>query len=230
MKLGLPLKHIYVTQPFGMNYVGFYEKLGLLGHNGTDFRCNIGCEVYAMHDGKVTVAREGNGFGKYIEIREDKYKTRYGHLSKLRVGQGTDVKKGQLIGLSGNSGKYTTGPHLHVDIKEHVDGRTINYNNGYKGAIDPALFFKKDWDKSRAYHRYGRPRQYWAEVKVRFKNPWLHRQLKKRNKMHLVYDNEFINALVYGGWDFNTMVNPAMWSNWAYLKKDEFTRGIKPFS
>lgn len=230
MKLGLPLKDIYINQPFGVNYVGFYEQLGLKGHNGLDFKAKTGCEVLATHDGKVTKAKEAEGLYKYIELQGDGFRTRYGHLSNLLIGQGTDVKEGQVIALSGNSGKYTTGPHLHFDLKEIIDGRTVNYNNGYKGAIDPAPYFKKNWDKSNAYHRYGRKGSYWAELKIRFKNPWLHRQLMKRNKMHLIYNNEFINALVYGGWDFNTLMNPAMWENWAYLKKDEFTRGEKPFT
>ena len=225
IKLELPVKDIYVNQPFGVNFVDFYKKLDLDGHNGIDFKAKTGAKVFAAHNGKITKAKDSEGFYKYIELQGKGFRTRYGHLSELMLGQGTDVRVGQVIALSGNSGKYTTGPHLHFDLKETVNGRSINYSNGYKGAIDPAPYFKKNWDKSHAYHRYGRKGSYWAEFKVRFKNPWLHRQLKKRNKIHLVYDNEFINALVYGGWDFESVINPGMYDIWAWAKKDEWEKG-----
>lgn len=236
MKIELlpPVKNVFVTQPFGVNYVGFYRSMGLNGHNGTDFKANSGYPVYAAHSGLCTYAGIDGDGGKSVTITENtkgnSYKTIYYHLNDWVAQKGIKVRAGQLIGYAGNTGKYTTGAHLHFGLKEVYDGNTINKTNGYLGALNPADYMPKNWDKSRAYHRYGRERNYWQEVKVRFKNPWLHRQLKKYNKLYKIYDNEFINALVYGGWSFEDVMNESLYfDGWGYLKKDEFTRGIKPF-
>ena len=133
---------------------------------------------------------------------------------------------GELIGQADNTGIYTTGDHLHFQIKEcDRDGNTHNRGNGYNGAFDPSPYFPKNWDKSNAYHRYGRKGSYLAEIKVRFKKAWLHRYLIDRNSLKLVYDNEFINGLTYGGWDIEFLMNESMYFIWAYLKKDEYEKG-----
>jgi len=195
-------------------------------------RAKDGCPVFAAHDGVVIFAGKDGGGGISVQIATtmhgEGYKTIYYHLKKVLVKEHKKVKAGQKIGLADNTGKYTTGDHLHFGLKEIVFGSTTYLNNGYKGAIDPAPFFEKNWDKSRAYHRYGRPRNWPAEFKMRFKNPWIHRQLKKR-KMHPILGGEAVNALVYGGWDFESVINPAMYYNFAYLKKSEYLRKIKPF-
>lgn len=199
--------------------------------NGIDFKAKIGCPVYATHNGIVTWSGKDSGGGIGVSIINTRvglgFKTICYHLKETKVKEGEMVKEGQVIGLSGNTGKYTTGAHLHFGLKEVKNGETINHDNGYKGAIDPADNFitGKDWDKSCAYHRYGRPREYWAEVKMRFKNPWLHKQLNNRGMIHKVYDNEFINALVYGGWDFESVINPAMYDIWGWSKKSEYENG-----
>jgi murein DD-endopeptidase MepM/ murein hydrolase activator NlpD len=229
INLQLPLKDIFVTQPFGVNYVGFYQKLGLKGHNGIDFRARRGCKVYAMHDGFVTQAGNDGVGGIGVTILSSKkgegFKTNYYHLEDKAVEAGQDVKTGQLIGYSDNTGKYTTADHLHIDLKKTVDGITQNYDNGYKGCIDPAPYFPKNWDKSNAYHRYGREKDWLAEFKMRFKNPWLHRQLKNRGLMSIIYQIEPINALIYGGWAFEDVINPALYEIWGWCKKDEYLRG-----
>jgi len=232
-KLLLPVKDIIVNQPFGVNYVDFYKGLGLDGHNGIDFKAKIGCPVYATHNGIVSWAGKDGDGGIGVSIVStmsgNGYKTINYHLSKALVNKGELVEAGQEIGLAGNTGKYTTGAHLHFGLKEIHNGDTINYDNGYKGAIDPSQYFKKDWDKSNAYHRYDRPREYWAEFKMRFKNPWLHKQLNNRGCIYKIYDNEFINALVYGGWDFNSVINPAMYDIWGWSKKNEYENGKRNF-
>jgi len=228
-KLELPLKDIYITQPWGVNFVGFYKRLGMKGHNGVDFRAKKGCDLFSSHVGIVTYAKYEPGGGNTIVIASTLeglgYKTIYCHLSKILVKKGDIVTAGQKIGETGNTGKYTTGSHLHFGLKKIYDGKTIDKDNGYKGAIDPSKYFKKNWDKSNAYHRYGRKGNYLAELKVRFKNPWLHRQLKKRGMLHKVYNNEFINALVYGGWDFESVINPAMYFIWGWSKKTDYIKG-----
>jgi len=234
IKLGLPVKNVYVNQPFGVNYVGFYKKLGMNGHNGIDFRARTGYPIYATHSGIITWAGKDDGGGMGVanssNVNGLGFKTINYHLSKILVQKGQPVIMGDKIGLAGNTGKYTTGPHDHFGLKEIHDGITLNKQNGYFGAVDPAQYFENNWDKSRSYHRYGRKGNYWAELKVRFKNPWLHRQLIKRGQLHKIYNNEFINALVYGGWALEDVLNPALYRDgWGWLKKDEFTRGVKPF-
>jgi murein DD-endopeptidase MepM/ murein hydrolase activator NlpD len=86
-------------------------------HFGQDFNAPYGTEVYATGNGTVTVAGwSGNGFGNYVMIDHGYgYQTIYGHLSKIDVSVGLNVKRGDLIGLTGNSGT-SSGPHLHYQI------------------------------------------------------------------------------------------------------------------
>lgn len=237
MKLILPVRDILITQPFGVNYLDFYKKLGMDGHNGIDFLAKNGCPVLAAQSGTVVYSGKDYSGGISVEILSslngDGYKTIYYHLLETKINQGQTVKAGKVIGLADNTGKYTTGSHLHFGLKKIFNSITINKHNGYRGAIDPAPFFKeqygKHWDKSAAYHRYGR-RQVWkAEWKMRFKNIWLHRQLIAMGRHPLSLKTEEVNALVYGGWDWEAVKNPAMRYNWAYLKKDEIKSGKIPF-
>lgn len=236
-KLLLPVRDIKINQPFGANYLDFYKKLGLKGHNGIDFKAKRGCKVLASHSGVVTWAGKDRQGGISVTIEKttkgNGYKTIYYHLQETKVKKGDRVGQGSIIGLADNTGKYTTGDHLHFGLKFIENNKTANYNNGYRGAVDPAPYFEKlhgkKWYMPAAYHRYGRRQEYWAEFKMRFKNPWLHRQLIKRHALNKVYDSSFINALVYGGWDFNTVVNPAMHDIWAYMKKTEYINGRRPF-
>ena len=232
IKLQLPLKDIYVTQLFGANYVNFYTKLGMKGHNGVDLRAKDGCPVLATHTGLVTWAGEDGDGGISVTLLSARagngYKTIYYHLKSVNVTVGEKVKAGFIIGFADNTGKYTTGNHLHFGIKKTYNGRTINTGNGYFGGIDPSQYFPKNWDKSNAYHRYGRKRSWIAEYKMRFKNAWLHRQLIKRG-MNPILSGERINALVYGSWDFESVINPAMEYNYLYLTKKEFEEGKQPF-
>ncbi len=114
------------------------------------------------------------------------------------------------------------------------DGNTLNKGNGYNGAINPEPYFINQygdkWYKPASYHRYGRKQEWLAEWQMRFKNIWLHKQLIKIGQLYKIYDTEFINALVYGGWDFETVVNPAMHEIWGYLTKVQYQGEARPFS
>ncbi|BAJ02914.1 peptidoglycan DD-metalloendopeptidase family protein [Shewanella violacea] len=94
-------------------------------HNGTDFATPIGTKVIAPGDGIVTLVVANHRYaGKYVVIQHgNKYRTRYLHLSKSLVHKGQRVTRGQVIALSGNSGRIT-GPHLHYEF--HVNGRPVN--------------------------------------------------------------------------------------------------------
>lgn len=87
-------------------------------HKGIDIAAPGGTPVYASADGTVSRAEYvKNGYGNLIVIRHaDDMATYYGHLSKFQTSNGTRVKKGELIGNVGSTGK-STGPHLHFEIR-----------------------------------------------------------------------------------------------------------------
>ncbi len=98
----------------------FREKHPVLGtpqwHHGQDFSTPHGTEVYATGSGTVMDAGWNGGFGNCVIIDHGYgYRTTYGHLSSIRVTRGLNVKRGDLIGLSGSTGT-SSGPHLHYQI------------------------------------------------------------------------------------------------------------------
>ena len=236
IKLRQPIEHVSINQKFGANYVNFYQKLGMLGHNGIDYKAFDGCNIYASHSGIVDFAGQDGDGGVCVIIIDviNHYKTIYYHLQKVLVNKGEYVYAGDKIALSDNTGSMTTGSHLHFGLKflDESNQDTLNYNNGFKGAVNPEEYIyytfdgqeisPKDYDKSRCYHRYyrGRPKGgLQNEVKI------LAILALKRIKPTA----EKINALVYGGWDLPTVQNEAMFEIWSQLKKDEYQRGFKPF-
>ena len=88
-------------------------------HRGVDLRAEIGTPVYATADGVVEFAEGGynKGYGKLI-ILDHAYgfRTMYGHLKRFGVKNGQVVKKGEVIGYTGNSG-LSNGPHLHYEVR-----------------------------------------------------------------------------------------------------------------
>ena len=97
-------------------------------HNGVDMLANTGTSVYAPGAGKVEFVGRKGGFGKTIIINHGfGYKTLYGHLSKYKVKRGQKIKRGDLIGLTGSSGKLSTGPHLHYEVRHN--GIALNPRN-----------------------------------------------------------------------------------------------------
>ena len=88
-------------------------------HNGLDFRAPIGTEVYAPADGQVILVGRNGGYGMCVIIDHGYgYKTIYGHLSSYNVSVGQNVKRGDLICWTGNTG-VSTGPHLHYEIRQY---------------------------------------------------------------------------------------------------------------
>lgn len=86
-------------------------------HAGLDFAAKTGTPVYATGDGTVEVAERKSGYGNCIDISHGyNYLTRYAHLSEILVAPGQDVKRGDLIGKVGSTGK-STGPHLHYEVR-----------------------------------------------------------------------------------------------------------------
>ena len=100
-------------------------------HNGQDFEVPYGTEVFATGDGSVIESGyNSGGFGNCIVIDHGYgYQTVYGHLSEIKVTKGQNVKRGDLIGISGNTG-ITTGPHLHYQVEQFGSHKNpVNFFN-----------------------------------------------------------------------------------------------------
>ncbi|WP_046746148.1 M23 family metallopeptidase [Kordia zhangzhouensis] len=108
-------------------------------HWGMDFTAPRGTPVYASGDGVVIRAdNSSSGFGKHIRIDHGYgYISLYAHLSKYNVRQGTKVKRGDLIGFVGSTGR-SQAPHLHYEI--HKNGEKIDPINFYYGNLSPIEF------------------------------------------------------------------------------------------
>lgn len=93
-------------------------------HAGMDFTAKEGTEIYATGDGVITWADWRQGYGNCIIIDHGYgFQTLYGHMSKYEAKAGQKVKRGELIGRIGSTGK-STGPHLHYEV--HVKGSPDN--------------------------------------------------------------------------------------------------------
>lgn len=103
-------------------------------HEGMDFTANTGTPIFATGDGVVKNADNSkSGYGNHIEINHGYgYLTLYGHLSKYNVRAGQRVKRGDIIGYVGSTGR-SEAPHLHYEV--HKDGKVVNPINFYYGNI-----------------------------------------------------------------------------------------------
>ena len=85
-------------------------------HNGLDIAVPEGTDVIAVKSGMVTEVRTSATYGKVLEYEtKDGYTVMYAHLSKVLVKQGEEIKQGQVVAKSGNTG-LSTGPHLHYSL------------------------------------------------------------------------------------------------------------------
>jgi murein DD-endopeptidase MepM/ murein hydrolase activator NlpD len=113
-------------------------------HTGLDFQAPMGTPVYATADGVVAFCGvKQNGYGMHIDIDHSfGYETKYAHLSKISVKPGQKVKRGDLLGFSGNSG-LSKGPHLHYEITKNRE--KINPIDYFYSDLDPETYlsFKK---------------------------------------------------------------------------------------
>ncbi len=118
----MPLEGAALTSGFGMRT---HPVLGgRRQHQGIDLAAPTGTPVYATADGVVGRADWYSSYGLYISINHGaSMETRYAHLSRLAVAAGDNVKKGDLIGYVGSTGR-STGPHLHYEVR--VEGLAVN--------------------------------------------------------------------------------------------------------
>ena len=118
----MPLEGAALTSGFGMRT---HPVLGgRRQHQGIDLAAPSGTPVYATADGIVSRADWYSSYGLYISVNHGaSMETRYAHLSRLAVAAGDEIKKGDLIGYVGSTGR-STGPHLHYEVR--VDGLAVN--------------------------------------------------------------------------------------------------------
>jgi len=102
-------------------------------HKGLDFTAPQGTPIYATGNGIVKVSGStGNGFGNHVVINHGYgYETLYGHMYRIKARQGQRIKRGEVIGWVGSTGK-STGPHCHYEV--HINGHEV----------DPVYFFFND--------------------------------------------------------------------------------------
>ncbi len=108
-----------VTSNFGYRKDPFHG--GQKFHAGMDFGARTGTPVYATGDGYVRRSRWAGGYGNLVEIEHGfGYQSRFGHLSRSLVSEGQFVRRGQMVGLVGSTGR-STAPHLHYEVR--INGR-----------------------------------------------------------------------------------------------------------
>jgi len=119
---GRPVDDVKLTSSFGARSDPFNGRRRM--HKGIDIPGPVGTPIYATADGIVSRSQWVRGYGKFIEIAHgNDTQTRFGHLSKLIVKPNARVRRGQIIGLMGSTGR-STGSHLHYEIR--VSGVAIN--------------------------------------------------------------------------------------------------------
>jgi len=122
LSVSYPLDRMVVNSPYGWRRDPFTGKQKL--HNGIDFHARNN-EVYAMMEGEVTKVGYDSRSGSYVTIRHDNYTVSYCHLSKVLVGKNAVVKPGEVVAITGNTGR-STGEHLHLSAR--YKGKYINPN------------------------------------------------------------------------------------------------------
>lgn len=151
--LAWPIQPPLITQGFGLTSFAKSaagDVYGSNGHNGIDFKAAVGTTIIASEDGVVKsvgnsdLVCPGGSYGRWVLIEHpNNLATLYAHLSYIKVGQGQNVSRGEIIAFSGDTG-YTTGPHLHFTV---YDARTVQYRKSrvcgtlpYGGYLDPTKY------------------------------------------------------------------------------------------
>jgi len=120
MIIGKPVKNVVITSKFGVTRM-IKGYLTPKVHYGVDIGCPIGTDGLAVADGLIFQITDfgKEGFGKFLVLKtvyqRDVYYFFYAHLSQILVKKGQQVKQGQIIVKTGNSG-FSIGPHLHFQI------------------------------------------------------------------------------------------------------------------
>ena len=124
-----PLRNLVITSPYGYRTDPFTRKRAF--HSGIDLRANYE-PAYAITYGEVIHVGYDNRSGLFVTLRHGSITLSYCHLSQSLVTKGSHVNPGTPIGITGNSGSRSTGPHLHLTLKDTKKGR----------AIDPSILLR----------------------------------------------------------------------------------------
>ena len=117
-----PVDNLVLTSSFGVREDPFNGHRR--AHKGIDIPGPVGTPIYATADGIVGRSQWVSGYGNLVEISHGNgIETRYGHMSKLIVQPNQRVRRGQVIGLMGSTGR-STGSHLHYEVR--IDGDAVN--------------------------------------------------------------------------------------------------------
>jgi murein DD-endopeptidase MepM/ murein hydrolase activator NlpD len=129
---GRPIDGGYISSDFGRRLDPFTGKIAV--HQGIDFNTgHVGEDVFAVAAGVVNFAGIQDGYGEVVQIDHGNgFETLYAHDQKLLVKEGDVVKKGQIIALSGNTGR-STGPHVHFEV--HKNGRVVDPSSYIRNTI-----------------------------------------------------------------------------------------------
>ena len=127
-----PLSRIKINSPYGYRKDPFTGKRKF--HNGIDLHARSS-KVFAMMQGRVIAVGQDKVSVKYVTLRHGNFTVSYCHLSQISVSQGQDVLSGDVVGITGNTGR-STGEHLHITIRqkgEYVNPRIfLDYINSVK--------------------------------------------------------------------------------------------------
>ena len=184
--MGKPLHHIRVTSPFThRRYHPILHRYK--AHLGTDFGVKRGTPILSVADGKVIFSGKMGGYGNVIKIRHaDNYITLYAHQSRLKVKIGEIVKKGQVIGYVGSTGR-STGPHLHFGL--YKNRRPINPMSmvkfSSKGLLgkDKKSFLRRKRRYTKIINKIfneNRPSYIWNSVRKSLVSPKMKKYYKNR--------------------------------------------------
>ncbi|MCB2079346.1 MAG: M23 family metallopeptidase [Novosphingobium sp.] len=118
----MPVEGIHLTSSYGMRE---HPVLGgRRAHKGVDLAGPVGTPIHATADGMISKASWFSSYGLYVSIEHGgDIQTRYAHMSRLNVAAGQRVRKGDIIGFIGSTGR-STGPHLHYEVR--VQGKAVN--------------------------------------------------------------------------------------------------------
>ncbi|WP_237245991.1 M23 family metallopeptidase [Sphingopyxis witflariensis] len=117
-----PIDAMSLSSSYGMRVHPITGKVAR--HNGIDIPAPRGTAIYATADGIVGRAQRLGGYGNYVEIEHgNMIQTRYGHMSSYIVRPGQQVKRGEIVGYVGSTGR-STGNHLHYEVR--IEGAPVN--------------------------------------------------------------------------------------------------------
>lgn len=116
IEFSAPVRGYAINSPFGLRKLAIEARAR--AHKGVDIAAPRGTSVFTAAEGKVIrTGYDAGGYGNFVEVRHPNgLSTVYGHLSRIDVASGHAVAAGQRIGLVGSTG-YSTGPHLHFEVR-----------------------------------------------------------------------------------------------------------------